>query len=69
MTAVLYTPHFVQFFDNDGDPLVGGLLYFAYNSLHGDLNMCIANWNTTSNAYQMLLNQSKVVIQNNTLII
>jgi len=49
--------------------LVGGLLYFAYNSLHGDLNMCIANWNTTSNAYQMLLNQSKVVIQNNTLII
>jgi len=27
MTAVLYTPHFVQFFDNDGDPLAGGLLY------------------------------------------
>lgn len=49
--------------------LVGLALYLAYNSLHGDLNMCIANWNTTSNAYQMLLNQSKVVIQNNTLII
>ncbi len=25
--AVLYTPHFMQFFDNNGDPLAGGLLY------------------------------------------
>jgi hypothetical protein len=25
--AVLYTPHFVQFFDNDGAPLAGGKLY------------------------------------------
>lgn len=25
--AVLYTPHFIQFFDNNGDPLNGGLLY------------------------------------------
>ena len=25
--AVLYTPHFVQFFDNDGNPLSGGKLY------------------------------------------
>jgi len=25
--AVLYTPHFVQFFDNNGDPLNGGKLY------------------------------------------
>lgn len=25
--AVLYTPHFIQFFDNNGDPLSGGKLY------------------------------------------
>lgn len=25
--AVLYTPHFIQFFDNNGDPLAGGKLY------------------------------------------
>ncbi|NCC41583.1 MAG: hypothetical protein EOM21_19620, partial [Gammaproteobacteria bacterium] len=25
--AVLYVPHFVQFFDNNGDPLAGGKLY------------------------------------------
>jgi hypothetical protein len=25
--AVLYTPHFMQFFDNNGDPLSGGKLY------------------------------------------
>jgi hypothetical protein len=25
--AVIYTPHFVQFFDNNGDPLSGGKLY------------------------------------------
>lgn len=25
--AVLYTPHFIQFFDDDGAPLAGGLLY------------------------------------------
>lgn len=27
MTAVLYTPHFIQFFDDNGDPLSGGFLY------------------------------------------
>ena len=30
MTAVLYTPHFIQFFDDNGDPLSGGLLYTYY---------------------------------------
>lgn len=29
--AVLYTPHFIQFFDNNGDPLSGGKLY-AYSA-------------------------------------
>lgn len=27
MTAVLYTPHFIQFFDDGGRPLAGGFLY------------------------------------------
>jgi hypothetical protein len=25
--AVLYTPHFIQFFDDNGDPLANGKLY------------------------------------------